>query len=229
MKDLNEVDINLHIKVRKHKKGFALCQSYFIEKVLKKFNYLNIKEANTQFDVSFKLTKNTGKSIAQIEYATKIGSLICVMHCTRPNIVLTMCKLFRYTSNPSMNRWKAIIRVLGYLKKTMNFILFYNNFQVMLKGYIDASSITSASDNKLTFEYIFNLKGSVVSWASKKQTCIIYSIIESKFITLAALGKEPEWLRKTLLDIKLWPQLMQSVSLYYDSQITISSANYLDR
>jgi hypothetical protein len=36
-------------------------------------------------------------------------------------------------------------------------------------------------------------------------------------------------LRKMLLDIKLWPQLMQSVSLYDDSQITISSANYLDR
>jgi hypothetical protein len=151
------------------------------------------------------------------------------MHCTRPNIALTMCKLSRYTSNPSMDRWKAIIRLLGYLKKIMNFRLFYNNFQVMLKCYIDASWITSASDNKLTSEYVFILKGSVVSWASKKKTCITYSIIESKFITLAAIGKEAEWLRNMLLDIKLWPQPIQSISLYYDSQVTISSANYLDR
>jgi hypothetical protein len=67
MKDLNEVDTNLGIKVRKHSKGFALCQSHYIEKVLNKFNHLNIKEANTQFDVSFKLTKNTSRSVAQIE------------------------------------------------------------------------------------------------------------------------------------------------------------------
>ena len=34
MKDLNEVDTILGIKIKRHSKGFALCQSNYIEKVL---------------------------------------------------------------------------------------------------------------------------------------------------------------------------------------------------
>ena len=34
MKDLNEVDTILGIKIKGHNKGFALCQSHYIEKVL---------------------------------------------------------------------------------------------------------------------------------------------------------------------------------------------------
>ena len=34
MKDLNEVDTILGIKIKRHSKGFALCQSHYIEKVL---------------------------------------------------------------------------------------------------------------------------------------------------------------------------------------------------
>jgi transposase InsO family protein len=45
MKDLNEVDTILGIKVKKHSEGYALCQSHYIEKVLLKFKHLGIKEA----------------------------------------------------------------------------------------------------------------------------------------------------------------------------------------
>ena len=82
--------------------GFALCQSHYINKILNKFNHLNIKKANTPYDVSSKLTKNTSRSVAQIEYASTIGSLMYAMHCTRPDIAFTVCKLSRFTSNPSV-------------------------------------------------------------------------------------------------------------------------------
>ena len=81
MKNLNEVDTILGIKIRKHSGSFVLCQSHYIDKVLNKFNHLNIKVANTSNVVSCKLIENTGRSIAQIEYASVIGSLIYVMHC----------------------------------------------------------------------------------------------------------------------------------------------------
>jgi hypothetical protein len=71
----------------------------------------------------------------------------------------------------------------------MNFGLFYNNFLVVLKGYSNVSWITSASDNKLNSGRVFILKGSVVSWASKKQTCITHSTMEFEFITLAAVRR----------------------------------------
>ena len=127
--------------------GFALCQSQYINKILNKFKHLNIKEANTPYDVSSKLTKNAGRSVAQIEYASAIRSLMYAMNCTRQDIAFTVYKLSTFISNPSVEHWKAIARVLGYLKKTMNLGLLYNKFPVVLEGYSDASWITSTKDN----------------------------------------------------------------------------------
>ena len=70
------------------------------------------------------------------------------MHCTRPDIVFTVCRLLRYTYNPSTNLWKVIGRVLGFLKRTRSFGLIYDKFPLVLEGYNDASWITSVNDNK---------------------------------------------------------------------------------
>ena len=93
MKDLGEVDTILGIKGKKHSGGFALCQSHYIDKIISKFNHLGIKEANTLLDVSTKLAENSGRSVCQLDYASAIGSLMYVMHCTRPDIAFSVCKL----------------------------------------------------------------------------------------------------------------------------------------
>ena len=69
----------------------------------------------------------------------------------------------------------------------------------------------------------YNCRGAI-SWTSKKQTCIAHSTMESEFIALAAAGKEAEWIRNLLLEIELWPQPMPSISLYCDSETTLSRA-----
>jgi hypothetical protein len=45
-----------------------------------------------------------------------------------------------------------------------------------------------------------------------------------EFIALAAASIKAEWLRNMLLDIKLWPQSMSSISLHRDSQSTMPRA-----
>lgn len=103
MKYLNEIDTILGFKVKKHSGGYALCQSHYIEKLLLKFKHLGIKEANTPFDHSIKLKDNSGRAIAQLEYASAIGSIMYAMHCTRPDIAFAVCRLSRYTSYPSID------------------------------------------------------------------------------------------------------------------------------
>ena len=224
MEDLNEVDTILGIKIKRHSEGFAPCQSYYVEKVFQRFEHLNIMEANTPFYWSIKLGKNTGRAIAQLEYASAIGSMMYEMHCIGSDISFSVGKLSRFTSNPSVDHWKAIGRVLGYLKKTMSLRLFYYKFPVVLEGYLDASWITSVSDNKSTSNCIFTLGGGAISWASKKQTCISYSTMELEFIALVASGKEAEWLRNKLLDKESWPQPILAISVYCDSEATLGRA-----
>ncbi|GKA14638.1 zinc finger, CCHC-type containing protein [Tanacetum coccineum] len=89
----------------------------------------------------------------------------------------------------------------GYLKKTMNYVLSYVGFPSVIEGYSDASWITNSEDHTSTTSWVFLLGGGAISWASKKQTCITDSTMESEFVALAAAGKEAEWLRNLIYEI----------------------------
>ncbi|KAL6316591.1 hypothetical protein AAG906_018846 [Vitis piasezkii] len=224
MKDLGEVDTILGIKVKRNSGGYALNQTHYIEKVVSKFSHLKIKDANTPFDSSIKLEKNDGRSVAQLEYASAIGSLMYAAQCTRADISFAVSKLSRFISNPSVEHWKAIGRVLGYLKNTKELSLQYSKFPAILEGYSDASWISSVGDNLSTIGWVFTLGGGVVSWGSKKQTCISHSTMEAEFIALAAIGKEAEWLRDLMMDIPFTANNVSTVSIHCDNQATLARA-----
>ena len=136
--------------------------------MLLKYKNLNVEEVNTPFDSNYKLVENIGRAIAQLEYASAIGSMMYAMHCTRPDVAFAVNRLSRYTSSPSVEHWKAIARVLGYLKKTKYLGLYYSGYPAVLEVYSDANWITSVGDNKSTFGWIFTLGWGTISWASKK-------------------------------------------------------------
>ncbi|GKC38680.1 zinc finger, CCHC-type containing protein [Tanacetum coccineum] len=71
---------------------------------------------------------------------------------------------------------------------------------------------------------VFLLGGGAISWASKKQTCITGSTMESEFVALAAAGKEDEWLKNLLLEIPLWVKPMAPISIRCDSTSTLAKA-----
>ncbi|GJU82324.1 hypothetical protein Tco_1284689 [Tanacetum coccineum] len=146
------------------------------------------------------------------------------MTCIRPDIAFSVGKLSRYTSNPGTQHWQSIQRVLKYLKKTMDYRLTYTGYPSVLEDYTDASSISNTEDNLSTSGWVFLLGGGAISWASKKQTCITGSTMESKFVALAAAGKEVEWLKNLLLEIPLWSKPIAPISIRYDSAATLAKA-----
>ena len=58
MKDLREAYMILGIKLRKTDNDFSLCQSHYIEKILKMFNYFDEMHVRTSYDSSIHLRKN---------------------------------------------------------------------------------------------------------------------------------------------------------------------------
>ena len=97
MKDMRLVDVILILC------GIILNQSYYVDKILEKFNKDNSGVAKTPLDNSFHLSKNREKNISQVEYSRVIESLIYLMSCTKINIAYTVSRLNRYTSNPSVD------------------------------------------------------------------------------------------------------------------------------
>ncbi|GJY28664.1 retrovirus-related pol polyprotein from transposon TNT 1-94 [Tanacetum coccineum] len=121
------------------------------------------EECNTPFETSVKLEVNSGRAVAQLEYASVIGSLMYAMHCTRPDIAFAVSKLSQYTSNPSLEHWDAVSRVLGYLKRTCALQLTYTSYPGVLEGYSDSSWINHSGDSKSTSGWIYTLAGGAVS------------------------------------------------------------------
>ncbi|GJR00472.1 zinc finger, CCHC-type containing protein [Tanacetum coccineum] len=195
IKDMGEADVILGIKIKHESNGIAISQSHYIE-----------------------------KAVSQLEYSRVIGYLMYAMTCTRPDIAFVVGKLSRYTSNPSTQHWQAIQRVLKYLKKTMDYKLTYTGYPSVLEGYTDASWISNTEENSSTSGWVFLLSGGVISWASKKQTCITGLTMESKFVALADAGKEAEWLKNLLLEIPLWVKPITPISIRCDNAATLAKA-----
>jgi len=61
MKDLDPVDVILGIKLIKKNDGMVLTQSHYVEKILKKFIYFDVKLVSTPYDSSIKLKTNLSK------------------------------------------------------------------------------------------------------------------------------------------------------------------------
>jgi hypothetical protein len=73
--DVGEANVIISIKITISDKGISLDQSYYIEKILRKYIYFDCKPASTPYNLSVKLFKNTRDDVRQIEYASIIGSL----------------------------------------------------------------------------------------------------------------------------------------------------------
>ncbi|CAM8878112.1 unnamed protein product [Rhodiola kirilowii] len=217
MKDMGEAEVILSIRIERIEGGLALTQSHYIEKVLKKYKYFNCHPMNTPFESSKHLLPNKGAPVSQLEYSRVIGSLMCAITNTRPDIAFAVGKLSRYISNPSEDHWQAVHRVLRYLKGTMNLGLVYSEFPSVIEGYSDASWISNEEDHSSTSGWVFLLGGGVISWASEKQTCISSSTMESELVALAAALKEAEWLKNMIHEIPLWERPISPISIHCDS------------
>ncbi|GJU47575.1 retrovirus-related pol polyprotein from transposon TNT 1-94 [Tanacetum coccineum] len=117
---------------------------------------------------------------------------------TRPDLTYAVSRLSRYTSNPSDAHWKAVTRVLHYLRYSRDYGLHYDRYPAVSK------------DTK-----------------SFKETVIAKSIMESKFISLDKCGEEAEWLRQFVEDIPRWPKPVTAISIYCDSQSAIGRAHII--
>ena len=97
MKDLGETKVILWIKITKTPNGLKLSQEHYVENILRKFERFDCKLVSTPYDPNSQLKKNREHSVAQIEYAQIIGSLMYLMNYTRPDIAYAVGRLSWYT------------------------------------------------------------------------------------------------------------------------------------
>ena len=74
-----------------------------------------------------------------IPYASAVGSLMYAQVCTRPGIAFVVGMSGRYQSDPGLDHWRTVKKVMRYLQGTKNYMLMYrrtDNLEVI--GYLDS-------------------------------------------------------------------------------------------
>jgi len=111
-----------------------------------------------------------------ILYASVVGSLMYAQTCTRPNISFAVSMLGRYQSNPRLEHWKTVKKVLRYLHGTKNHMLTYRkSYHLEVIGYTDSDFVGCVDTRKSTFGYVYLLAGVTISWKSVKGSVIVAS------------------------------------------------------
>ena len=102
LKELDLVSYFLGIKVTRTESSLHLCQSKYIQDILKKTNMADCKGSSTPMCVGHKLSKYGGDPFPDPTlYRSTIGSLQYVT-ITRPEIAFAINKLSQFLEYPSM-------------------------------------------------------------------------------------------------------------------------------
>jgi hypothetical protein len=165
----------------------------------------------------------------QALYQSLIGTLMWVAKGTRPDISYAVGQLSQHCSQPTVRHWNAGLRVLRYLKGTLDYRLQYGpavDTPTGLQGYCDADYAGDSTDRHSTTGYLYLLYGGLVSWSTQKQRCTALSTTESEYIALAECSKQGQWLRGLLRELQRSQYLPEglAVPIYSDNQACIAVA-----
>ena len=109
--------------------------------------------------------------------------------------------------------------IFRYLKQTSSLGLWYPaNSGFFVQAFLDADLGGCGLDRKSTTGGCQFLDGKLVSWQSKKQTCVSLSTAEAEYIAAASCTSQVVWIQSQLWDYGL---NMKKIPLYCDSESAI--------
>ncbi|GJR71215.1 uncharacterized mitochondrial protein-like protein [Tanacetum coccineum] len=102
------------------------CQDKYIAKILKKFNYSNVKSASTPVDLEKPLVKDGDADDVDVDlYRSMIGSLM-YLNASRLDIMFAVCACARFQVTPKTSHLLAVKRIFRYLKGKPTLSLWYS-------------------------------------------------------------------------------------------------------
>ena len=236
MKDLGEAKriLGMDIMRNREKGTLWLSQADYVEKVLKRFNMINVKPAATPIAQHFKLSKaqvpgsvEESKEMESIPYANIIGSLMYAMICTRPDISHAVSITSRYMSDFGREHWSALKWMLRYLRGAGNFGILYKGCDEteteILQGFCDADYATNLDNRKSQTGYVFTMFGSAISWKSSLQSVVALSTTEAEYIALTSAVKESFWIKGMAAEFEVE---QDAVTIHCDSSSALCLARH---
>ena len=96
----------------------------------------------------------------------------------------------RFLANLGKQHWGVVKWILRYLKGTTHHCLCFGDNNIMLEGFIDAVMVGDVDTRNSTTGYLYTFAGSIVSWVSRLQRVVAFSITEAEYIAATEACKE---------------------------------------
>lgn len=172
--------------------------------MVEKFGMKDCKSVATPQETGQRLEKNDGMPVKVKEYQALIGSLTYAAMGTRPDIAAALSVVSQFASNPNETHWKAVKRILRYVKGTLDYGICFSGRQdveIEVLGYVDADWAGDIVTRKSQSGYVFQLCGGPISWSSKKQAVVALSTTEAEYVAASFAAQELIWLRRLLQEL----------------------------
>jgi hypothetical protein len=167
-------------------------------------------------------TPDEKAQMKKVPYSSVVGSFMYAMMCTILDISFAVEMVSRYQANPGQFHWKAVKRILRYLKGTADYSLCFQGENLQPMGYANADWGGDLDERKSTSGYVFLLNNGVISSSSKKQSYISLSTMDAEFVAFSAAVQEVVWLRRFLNYLGFCENEIDLVLVHSDSQTAIA-------
>ncbi|GKA74249.1 putative reverse transcriptase domain-containing protein [Tanacetum coccineum] len=173
----------------------------YIDEILKKFNYSDVKSASTPVDLEKPLVKDGDADDVDVHlYRSMIGSLM-YLTASRPDIMFAVCACARFQVTPKTSHLLAVKRIFRYLKGKPTLGLWYSRDSPFeLVAYTDSNYAGATQDRKSTTGGCQFLGNRLISWQCKKQTVVATSTTEAEYVAAASCCGQVLWIQNQLLD-----------------------------
>jgi hypothetical protein len=193
--------------------GVYMSQTGLIDKVLKTVGMTDSKQKRTPASSTPLGSDAKGHAFqGDWDYAHVVGMLLYLSSNSRPDIQFAVHQCTRFTHSPWQSHSDAVKRICRYLQGTRSRgLIFQPSKEMTLDCYSDAdfAGLWNYEDDqdpvcvKSRTGYVLTLAGCPLIWASKLQTEIALSTLESKYIALSTTLRKLIPLRRVLQKVGL--------------------------
>ncbi|XP_042472423.1 uncharacterized mitochondrial protein AtMg00810-like [Zingiber officinale] len=198
LKDLGVPHYFLGLEIARSKKGIILCQRKYTLDLLHEYGLLGAKPFQTPLQSNDHLHHSDSEKIDPTIYRKLVGKLIYLTF-TRPDLCYTVQVLSQYMSQPTIEHFKAALRVLRYLKGSPGCGVFYSSTSPRtLKVYSDSDWAKCQDTRRSVSGYCVFLGNSIISWKAKKQNSVARSSTEAEYRAMFTATCEVLWILNLL-------------------------------
>ncbi|GKD43449.1 putative ribonuclease H-like domain-containing protein [Tanacetum coccineum] len=173
MSSMGELTFFLGLQVKQKKDGIFISQDKYVNEILKKFGFTEVKTAFTPMETQKPLLKDEDDEEVDVHMYRLMISSLMYLTSSRPDIMFAVCTCDRYQVNPKVSHLHVVKRIFRYLKGQPKLGLWYpKDTSIDLVACTDSDYAGASLDRKSTTGGCQFLGCKLISWQCKKQTVV---------------------------------------------------------